>query len=330
MGPLLTTQPTPGSTPELQSWLNRRKKAGTPSKSSLYHPQSRSKKPKTPEEETAARKPVVTETAAIGAVTDGFKVKREPERTAEKGKLREAGLLTGEGEASISEIQQDYKPLDTIQFSGENQTGWRGKKCREKINVGVEEKFRILKNNSGDFSPTRLLLFSCCSVSVGGEQQSHTLADCKEIDTQAVCNEAIFHIPTISDDECLATTVQDEAKSQIPAGSNVVDSNSTTVCNEDNYEIPAICGVDSFFNGEANSLMPMLSDELKPHSPMDYNEVTTVSMAEITLSPECSSMLNLIITAQTDKVQFPTLVSKGVNATTSSRSGRVQFQTLQL
>ncbi|MGH0136936.1 UNVERIFIED_CONTAM: hypothetical protein FKN15_006869 [Acipenser sinensis] len=87
--------------------------------SSLYHPQSRSKKPKTPEEERAARKPVVTETTAIGAVTDGFKVKREPERTAEKVKLREAGLLSGEGEASISEIQQDYKPLDTIQFSGE-------------------------------------------------------------------------------------------------------------------------------------------------------------------------------------------------------------------
>ncbi|XP_058886238.1 lysine-specific demethylase 4C isoform X3 [Acipenser ruthenus] len=336
VAPIDHTQPTPGSTPELQSWLNRRKKAGTPSKSSLYHPQSRSKKPKTPEEEEgAARKTVVTETAAIGAVTDGFKVKGEPERTAEKRKLQETRLLSGEGAASISEIQQDHKPLDTIQFSGGSQTELRGKKCREKINVGEEEKIRILKNNSGDFSPTRLLLSSCCSMSVGGEQQSHALAGCKEIDTQEVCNEANSHIPTISDEGCLATTVQNEAKSQIPAGSNVVDSNSTTVCNEENDEIPAICRVESSFNGEANSLMPTLSaemhsNELKPHSPMDCNEVSTASRAEIALSPEHNSMLNLIITAQTDKVQFLTLVSEGVNAMTSSGSGRGQFQTLQL
>ncbi|XP_030643831.1 lysine-specific demethylase 4C isoform X1 [Chanos chanos] len=54
------TLATPASTPELQAWLQRRRKSKPPTKSSLHHPRTRSKRLKTVEE------PVAMETSSVG------------------------------------------------------------------------------------------------------------------------------------------------------------------------------------------------------------------------------------------------------------------------
>ncbi|XP_066576461.1 lysine-specific demethylase 4C isoform X2 [Amia ocellicauda] len=158
--------PTPSSTPELQNWIHRRKRSGASSKSSLHHPQSRSKKLKTVEDERAASKQVVTETA-IGAATQGLKVKKEPERTGKKVEPQEIGELSAEGVQSISEIQQDQKPLDAIQFSGESQTEATTTMRTVKVNAAKNDRIRHSGESDKDFIPTHAFPSPC---NVGEEQ----------------------------------------------------------------------------------------------------------------------------------------------------------------
>nr|XP_015201274.1 PREDICTED: lysine-specific demethylase 4C isoform X2 [Lepisosteus oculatus] len=152
--------PTPGSTPELLSWIHRRKRAGASSKS-LHHPRSRSKKLKTVEDERAASKPAVTETAAVRAAPQGFKVKKEPERTGKKVELQEIGELSAEEVESISENQQDHKSLDAIQFSGESQIEASKKICMVKVNAEEKHGTRYSSESGQDCIPTESVLSSC-------------------------------------------------------------------------------------------------------------------------------------------------------------------------
>ncbi|KAG7461884.1 hypothetical protein MATL_G00195850 [Megalops atlanticus] len=125
------TRPTPSSTPELQSWLQRRKRARPSSQSSLHHPRSRSKKLKTgeqqqeeeEEEERAAGEPAATETAAAAAAALGPKVKKEPGRTGRRGELS-ARAREGAGQ-----IRQSRQPLDALQFSGNSRIEASRKMC---------------------------------------------------------------------------------------------------------------------------------------------------------------------------------------------------------
>ncbi|XP_051785975.1 lysine-specific demethylase 4C-like isoform X2 [Erpetoichthys calabaricus] len=133
------TFPTLASTPELDSWINRRRKQATPSMK-FHHPRSRSKKARAPEDKRTPSKSAVIEAVVIGAVTDGVKVKKKPERTAEKVELQEIEGLSEGVQESISKIQQLHKPVDTIQLSGESKTESRGEKNTKTKNVVATDK----------------------------------------------------------------------------------------------------------------------------------------------------------------------------------------------
>ncbi|XP_051644205.1 lysine-specific demethylase 4C isoform X2 [Manacus candei] len=104
------TKPTPESTPEIRTWLQRRKKIQSFPKSS-QHPRSRSRKLKTPEDKrvSADAEIIVTE-----AATAGFKVSEEPEK---KGRVINTGVPSGEEENS-SRMQLDQHLLDHVKVAG--------------------------------------------------------------------------------------------------------------------------------------------------------------------------------------------------------------------
>ncbi|XP_032530739.1 lysine-specific demethylase 4C isoform X2 [Chiroxiphia lanceolata] len=104
------TKPTPESTPEIRTWLQRRKKIQSFPKSS-QHPRSRSRKLKTPEDKrvSADAEIIVTE-----AATAGFKVSEEPEK---KGRVLNTGVPSGEEENS-SRMQLDQHLLDHVKVAG--------------------------------------------------------------------------------------------------------------------------------------------------------------------------------------------------------------------
>ncbi|XP_039240440.1 lysine-specific demethylase 4C isoform X4 [Pipra filicauda] len=104
------TKPTPESTPEIRTWLRRRKKIQSFPKSS-QHPRSQSRKLKTPEDKrvSADAEIIVTE-----AATAGFKVSEEPEK---KGRVINTGVPSGEEENS-SRMQLDQHLLDHVKVAG--------------------------------------------------------------------------------------------------------------------------------------------------------------------------------------------------------------------
>ncbi|XP_061108445.1 lysine-specific demethylase 4C [Conger conger] len=103
------TLPTPGSTPELQSWLLHRKRPHSPTPARLHHPRSRSKKLRAavPEEEEGVQE---EERRAQATLPQGPRVKKE----AWEGRRRAGG--GGLGHAS-----QAGQPADTPGSSGNDQ-----------------------------------------------------------------------------------------------------------------------------------------------------------------------------------------------------------------
>ncbi|KAL4640301.1 lysine-specific demethylase 4C-like isoform X9 [Arapaima gigas] len=106
------TQPTPSSTPELQSWLHRRKRPRPPSRS-LRHPRTCSKKLKT---ETPKKSLSQERSASRSECMSGFKTRKEPSRaTSKRGESSEKGA-EGSGHT-----QKEPKPQDTTQCPGDGQ-----------------------------------------------------------------------------------------------------------------------------------------------------------------------------------------------------------------
>ncbi|KAJ8416440.1 hypothetical protein AAFF_G00357280 [Aldrovandia affinis] len=156
VGTLDHTRPTPCSTPELQSWLQRRKRARPSTQSSLRHPRSRSKKLKTAkrgdeeedeegdegegEGERAAGRATATRTP------QGPKVKKEAERVG-----RRAEPLAREREGT-GPTPQPGRPLDALQFSGNGQTEASRKMCTVRT-MGKDSPARSTDPREGLHAP---------------------------------------------------------------------------------------------------------------------------------------------------------------------------------
>ncbi|XP_009948656.1 PREDICTED: lysine-specific demethylase 4C-like, partial [Leptosomus discolor] len=107
------TKPTPESTPEVKTWLQRRKKMKNFPKC-FQHTRSRSKKLKTPEDERESAMVAGTEILVTEAVTDGFKVSEEPGKVV---RLVNTGVPSGEEENS-RRMQLDQHLLDNVKVAG--------------------------------------------------------------------------------------------------------------------------------------------------------------------------------------------------------------------
>ncbi|KAM6109280.1 lysine-specific demethylase 4C isoform 4-T5 [Phoenicopterus ruber ruber] len=107
------TKPTPESTPEVKTWLQRRKKIKNFPKC-FQHTRSRSKKLKTPEDKRVSAMVADAEITMTGAATDGFKVSEEP---GKKVRLVNTGVPSGEEENS-SRMQLDQHLLDNVKVAG--------------------------------------------------------------------------------------------------------------------------------------------------------------------------------------------------------------------
>uniref|UniRef100_A0A8C4XRB1 [Histone H3]-trimethyl-L-lysine(9) demethylase n=1 Tax=Falco tinnunculus TaxID=100819 RepID=A0A8C4XRB1_FALTI len=115
------TKPTPESTPEVKTWLQRRRKAkNNISYGSFQHTRSRSKKLKTPEDKRVSAVVAGAEIIVTEATTDGFKVSEEP---GKKVRLVNTELPSGEEENS-SRMQLDQHLLDNVKVAGEIRTGY--------------------------------------------------------------------------------------------------------------------------------------------------------------------------------------------------------------
>uniref|UniRef100_A0A8C0AZD1 [histone H3]-trimethyl-L-lysine(9) demethylase n=1 Tax=Buteo japonicus TaxID=224669 RepID=A0A8C0AZD1_9AVES len=112
------TKPTPESTPEVKTWLQRRKKIKN--FPSFQHTRSRSKKLKTPEDKRLSAKVAGAEIIATEAATDGFKVSEEP---GKKVRLVNTGVPSGE-EENRSRMQLDQHLLDNVKVAGEIRTDY--------------------------------------------------------------------------------------------------------------------------------------------------------------------------------------------------------------
>ncbi|XP_051498720.1 lysine-specific demethylase 4C isoform X3 [Apus apus] len=106
------TKPTPESTPEVKTWLQRRKKIKHFPKCSFQHTRSRSKKLKTPEDSRVSAMVTDAEIIMTEAATDGFKVNEEPEK---KMRLVNTGVPSGEGNSS--RMQLDQHLLDNVEIA---------------------------------------------------------------------------------------------------------------------------------------------------------------------------------------------------------------------
>ncbi|XP_010018645.1 PREDICTED: lysine-specific demethylase 4C-like, partial [Nestor notabilis] len=107
------TKPTPESTPEVKTWLQRRKKIKKIPKS-FPHTRSRSKKLKTPEDKRVSAMVAGAEITATEAATDGFKVSEEP---GKKVRLVNTEVPSG-GEDDSSRMQLDQHLLDNVKVAG--------------------------------------------------------------------------------------------------------------------------------------------------------------------------------------------------------------------
>ncbi|XP_029860231.1 lysine-specific demethylase 4C isoform X5 [Aquila chrysaetos chrysaetos] len=107
------TKPTPESTPEVKTWLQRRKKIKNFPRC-FQHTRSRSKKLKTPEDKRVSAKVAGAEIIATEAATDGFKVSEEP---GKKVRLVNTGVPSGE-EENRSRMQLDQHLLDSVKVAG--------------------------------------------------------------------------------------------------------------------------------------------------------------------------------------------------------------------
>ncbi|NWW92359.1 KDM4C demethylase, partial [Rhynochetos jubatus] len=110
-------EPTPESTPELQNWLQRKKKIRNFPKR-IQQNRSRSKKLKTPKDKKVSAAVAGAEIITTEAATDGFKVKEEPE---EKVTLVNTGVPPGEEENS-GRMQLYQHLLDNVKVAGEIRT----------------------------------------------------------------------------------------------------------------------------------------------------------------------------------------------------------------
>ncbi|NXJ52690.1 KDM4C demethylase, partial [Spizaetus tyrannus] len=111
------TKPAPESTPEVKTWLQRRKKIKNFPRC-FQHTRSRSKKLKTPEYKRVSAKVAGAEIIATEAATDGFKVSEEP---GKKVRLVNTGVPSGE-EENRSRMQLDQHLLDNVKVAGEIRT----------------------------------------------------------------------------------------------------------------------------------------------------------------------------------------------------------------
>ncbi|XP_010123832.1 PREDICTED: lysine-specific demethylase 4C-like, partial [Chlamydotis macqueenii] len=107
------TKPTPESTPEVKTWLQRRKKIKDFPKC-FQHTRSRSKKLKTLEDKRESAMLAGAEIIVTEAATDGFKVSEEP---GKKVRLVNTGVPSEEEENS-SRMQLDQHLLDNVKVAG--------------------------------------------------------------------------------------------------------------------------------------------------------------------------------------------------------------------
>ncbi|XP_061200350.1 lysine-specific demethylase 4C-like isoform X3 [Neopsephotus bourkii] len=107
------TKPTPESTPEVNTWLQRRKKIKEFPKS-FPHTRSQSKKLKTPEDKRVSAMVAGAEITATEAATDSFKVSEEP---GKKVRLVNTEAPSG-GEDNSSRMQLDQHLLDDVKVAG--------------------------------------------------------------------------------------------------------------------------------------------------------------------------------------------------------------------
>ncbi|KFO71693.1 Lysine-specific demethylase 4C, partial [Cuculus canorus] len=106
------TKPTPESTPEVKTWLQRRKKIKIFPKC-FQHTRSRSKKLKTPEDGSVSAMVAGAEITATETATGGFKVSEEP---GKKVRLVNTGVPSEEEENS-NRIQLDQHLLDNVDIA---------------------------------------------------------------------------------------------------------------------------------------------------------------------------------------------------------------------
>ncbi|NXD85686.1 KDM4C demethylase, partial [Halcyon senegalensis] len=111
------TKPTPESTPEVKTWLQRRKKIRNFPKG-FQHTRSRSKKLKTPEDKRVSATVAGAEIIVTEAATDDFKVSEE---AGKKVRLVNTGVPSGEEEKS-SRLQLDQHLLANVKVAGEIRT----------------------------------------------------------------------------------------------------------------------------------------------------------------------------------------------------------------
>ncbi|KAJ8382901.1 hypothetical protein SKAU_G00036790 [Synaphobranchus kaupii] len=112
--PLDHTRATPSSTPELQSWLHRRKRARPSAPSSLHHPRSRSKRLRAAQREDEEEQ----EATARATLPQGHKAKKEPGGTSKRAEGDGPGLTFQAGQ-----------PSDALNLSGNNQAEVSRKMC---------------------------------------------------------------------------------------------------------------------------------------------------------------------------------------------------------
>ncbi|KFR11855.1 Lysine-specific demethylase 4C, partial [Opisthocomus hoazin] len=111
------TKPTPESTPEVRTWLQRRRKIKNFPRC-FQHTRSRSKKLKTPEDNRVSAVIADAEIIVTEAAADGFKVTEEPGKEV---RLANTEVPSGEEENS-SRLQLDQRLLDNVKVAGEIRT----------------------------------------------------------------------------------------------------------------------------------------------------------------------------------------------------------------
>ncbi|KAJ8411110.1 hypothetical protein AAFF_G00181450 [Aldrovandia affinis] len=130
------TQPTPASTPELQSWLHRRKRTRPPTRSSVHYPRTRSKKLRFAEVPPAVEM-LEDCTGTSATAGQGSRLRREPGKAGRvlgRGAEPELTSDVGSGEEEgPGPTQQPHTPVNAAQVSGGNQTTM----CRKICTVSV-------------------------------------------------------------------------------------------------------------------------------------------------------------------------------------------------
>ncbi|XP_075683394.1 lysine-specific demethylase 4C [Rhinoderma darwinii] len=108
------TKPTIESTPEVDSWMNKRRRRRRNSLKGLQHTTSRSRRLKTQEDKKVSAMVVGAEIIATEAATDCFKVNEKP---AENSELVNKDEPSGD-EENIREVHPDHFLLNNIQAPG--------------------------------------------------------------------------------------------------------------------------------------------------------------------------------------------------------------------